>query len=85
MKKELILAVVATFFIAGLAGFYGGRFYERRTTRNRFTQMRQNIGQNQGRGNGFFMNGEGPSRNYPSSSPSQPAITGAGSSAPSSK
>ncbi len=85
MTKEIILAIVATFLVAGLAGFYGGRFYERKITRNRFTHMRQNAGQKQGPGNGFFMNMERPDGSSLTTAPSDPATNKTESSTPSSK
>ena len=38
LKKELVIAVAVTFIIAGLVGFYVGRYYEGQVVRKRFQQ-----------------------------------------------
>ena len=81
MKKEILLAVISTFVIAGLTGFYGGRLYEKKVFRKQFTQMRQNGGQNQMQRDVFFMDGE--KRGGPP--PSQPLNNGAVDTAPKSQ
>ncbi len=59
MNKQLITAIIFSAFVAGLIGFYGGRFYERNTFRRNMSQRMQN-----GR-NGNFQPGQGFPRNNP--------------------
>ncbi len=48
-NKKYLVALAAALVLTALLGFYGGRYYERRTFQNRFAQMRNNF---QGRQNG---------------------------------
>lgn len=57
MKKELIVGILLTTIIAGLIGFYGGRYYERQTFRKNI-QDRTNTSQFPNR----FVPGEGRQR-----------------------
>jgi len=38
MKKELIITIIITVAVVGLVGFYGGRYYERRTMQKNTAQ-----------------------------------------------
>lgn len=40
MDKKYILAIAVSVLFAGLVGFYAGRFYEVKTARKRFVNMR---------------------------------------------
>lgn len=59
MNKQLITAIILSVLISGLLGFYGGRFYERKTFRNNMSQRMQNFR------NGNFQPSQGSPRNNP--------------------
>lgn len=62
MNKQLITAIIFSTLIAGLIGFYGGRFYERKTFSNNMSQRMQNFRN----GNSNFQPGQGlPRGNRP--------------------
>lgn len=59
MNKQLIAAIIFSALISGLLGFYGGRFYERKTFRNSMSQRIPNFR------NGNFRPGQRLQRNNP--------------------
>jgi hypothetical protein len=61
MNKQLITAIIFSALIAGLLGFYVGRYYERKTLRSNMSQRVQNFRN----GNGNFQPGQGFPRNNP--------------------
>jgi hypothetical protein len=43
MNKEVLIAIIVTTLVAGLMGFYGGRYYEKGRERNMRGKFMENV------------------------------------------
>lgn len=74
MNKEVLIAIIVTALVAGLMGFYGGRYYEGGRGRNMRETFMENV-EMRGDGKGKLNKGEGMQLRMNNTGNTAPATT----------